>query len=210
LTKNLIVDRNDKNSQMQSDSLAISRFCHFLEERSCRFWLERELDQVLPVRRTKPDFFVIAENSVSLLVEIESFENERQALVALRQNSVISGLGHSDSRRISNAIQHACGQLKPYRDLSHPALVVIDDFRDVGMPTNLDILGLTLSEYFQPDEDRHHLSAVGWISGRQTMGFELRVFHNPHAHFPLPVNTFASQGDEHLRVTDGSFWEKFS
>jgi len=199
-----------RRSNKSSDGPAIERFCNFLEQRKCCYWLEKELQEALPRRRTKPDFFVRTASRASVLVEVESFEKDRFTLKALRQNPVMSGLGDSDSRRFLTALQHGCNQLKPYRNLAFPSLIVLDDFRRVGMPVNVDILGLTLLGYFDQDSDRHHLSAVAWLLAEQEVPCHLRVFHNPQAHYPMSPDMFGSQGDEHLRVLPGKFWEKFA
>jgi hypothetical protein len=91
------------------DSEAIKRFSSFLEQRNCCFWLENELAEVFPSRGKKLDFFVRTRNRVSILVEVESFKEDRRALKALRQNPVMSGLHQSDSRRISARIRSAGG-----------------------------------------------------------------------------------------------------
>jgi hypothetical protein len=198
-----------RRSNKSSDGPAIERFCNLLEQRKCSYWLEKELHEVLPPRRTKPDFFVRTANHASVLVEVESFKKDRFTLKALRQNPVMSGLADSDNRRFLTALQHACNQLKPYRDLQFPSLVVLDDFRCVGMPVNVDILGMCLLGYFDQNSARHHVSAVAWLLGGQDVPFYLRVFHNPYANYPMLPNIFASQSDEHLRVLPGKFWEKF-
>ena len=199
------VTRRIRNS---SDSPAFRRFSTFLEERKCSFWMENELQEVLPTRRTRPDFFVQTTGGMQLLVEIESFEKERGALKALSQNQVMSGLSQSDNKRLSTALQHASNQLKPYRDLKFPTFVVLDDFRGVGLPVNVDILGLHLLEYLDPRKDRHHLSAIGWLLDGQSTPFRMRVFHNPYAHYPISPATFPSSDDEHWHVEPGEFWKR--
>jgi hypothetical protein len=190
------------------DAAAHAHFARLLENRACNYWQENELEQVLPVRRTKPDFFVRTPSKVQLLVEIESFEKERFALVALRQNSVMSGLAHSDQRRLANAIQRACKQLKHYRDLGFPTLVILDDFQSVGMPTNPDILGLCLMECFDSKNDRRHVSAVAWLLTEPGLSPYLRIFHNLDAAAALPREAFGDQADEHWYRLPGQFWKK--
>jgi hypothetical protein len=190
------------------DGPALARFAQLLEKRACSYWQENELAQVLPVRATKPDFFVSTPSKLQLLVEIESFEKERLALLALRQNSVMSGLAYRDQRRVATAVQHASKQLKPYRDLGFPSLVVLDDFRHVGMPTNADILGLFLLEYFDPKRDRGHISAVAWLVDGEELSPYLRVFHNPYAATALPREAFGAQVDEHWSLLPGQFWKR--
>jgi hypothetical protein len=120
----------------------------------------------------------------------------------------MSGLARSDQRRSANAVQHASKQLKPYRDLGFPTLVVLDDFQDVGMPTNPDILGLCLMEYFDPKRDRDHVSAVAWLLGRTELSPYLRIFHNSYATTTLPREAFGVQADEHWYQLRGRFWKK--
>jgi hypothetical protein len=195
-------------AQCGPDAPAIAHFSNLLENRGCIYWLENELSQVLPTRNTRPDFFVKTPNDIQLLVEVESFEKERFALIALRQQPALSGLSDSDHRRICNPVQRASKQLKPYRDLRIPTLVVLDDFRDVGMPTNSDIIGLSLLRYFDPRKDRSHVSAVAWLMGDCESAFYLRIFHNPHSRTPLPKEAFHAQADEHWYQSSGEFWKK--
>ena len=190
------------------DAPALARFAQLLEKRSCDYWQENELEQVLPIRRTKPDFFVHTPSKVQLLVEIKSFKKERSALLALRQNAVMSGLTSSDERRFVNTtVQHASRQLKPYRNLNFPSLVILDDFQDVGMPTNPDILGLCLMESF-PKRDWQHISAVAWLLGGTELSPYLRIFHNPYATKALPLEAFGAQADEHWYQLPGQFWKR--
>jgi hypothetical protein len=187
------------------DAGAIKRFSTFLEQRNCCFWLENELKEVLPVRKKKPDFFVRTQSRISVLVEVESFEKGRSALDALRRNSVMTGLHWSDSRRFSSRISSAADQLGPYRDLRNPGLVVLDDFRGVGMPVNVDVLGLMLVNYFRAAH-RPYLSAVSWLLEKEDRRYFLRSFHNPHAQVPLVKHAFGI--DEDWLLPDGQFWKR--
>lgn len=189
------------------DAPALTRFSSFLEKRRCSYWGENELGQVLPLRRTKPDFFVRTSGDVGVLVELESFEKDRFVSVALRQNSVMSGLSETDNKRFSTALQHACRQLKHYRDLRFPSLVVMDDFRRVGIPLNVDILGLHLLRWFRDNSERNHISAVAWLLGDQ-FSLSLRAFCNPSASYPLGADLFDSTDDEYWQVLPGEFWKR--
>lgn len=189
------------------DAPAISRFACLMEQRNWTYWSEEELEKVLPSRRTKPDFFARTMNGVSILIEIESFQKHRFALKALRENPVMSGLGYTDNKRFSTALQHACRQLKPYRDLKFPCLVVLDDFREVSMPLNECILGLHLLRWFQENSERNHMSAVAWLLGEPS-SLRLRVFHNPNSSCALASDSFGSPHDEHWQVSPGEFWKR--
>jgi len=189
------------------DACAIARFSSFLEERSCTYWGENELGQVLPIRKTKPDFFVRTSGNSSALVELESFEKVRFTSLALGQNSVMSGLNETDNKRFSTALQHACQQLKHYRDMGFPSLVVMDDFRQIGIPVNVDILGLHLLRWFDGNTERNHVSAVAWLLGEQP-SVSLRVFHNPRASYALAASFFDSTDDEYWEVQPGEFWKR--
>ncbi len=193
--------------QAGPDSLAIKRFSKLLEDRACVYWLENELAAVLPSRKTRPDFFAQTANGIRLLVEVESFEKDRFALLALRQNRVMSGQSDSDDRRLCNAIQRASKQLKYYRDLGFPTLVVLDDFRQVGMPTNSEILGLSLLSYLEKG-NKSHISSIAWLLGHSGGPFHLRIFHNPRSLVPLPMEVFHTQVDEHWYHSPGKFWKR--
>jgi hypothetical protein len=181
-----------------SDAEALSRFRRLLEARNCHFLEERELSQVLPRRRKKPDFFARTQDGHSILIEVESFEKERAALRSLRQNSVMSGLSGRDNVRMNTALQHASSQLKHYSDLGYPSLVVLDDFRKIGMPHNVDILGMHLSNYFNLQKD--HLSAVAWFLEDPGGEGKLRIFHNPSAKNSMLPDKFIFSRDEHWKV----------
>ncbi len=189
------------------DAQAIKRFSAFLEHRKCCFWLENELTEVLPSRDKKVDFFVRTRSHLPVLVEIESFKEDRRALKALRQNSVMSGLHQSDSRRVAARVRSAGDQLESYRDRGFPGIVVLDDFRGVGMPVNTDVLGLVLMNYF-PASNRPYVSAVGWLLESDHGQYFLRVFHNPHADVPLDRTTFGTEFDEHWYQPSGRFFER--
>jgi hypothetical protein len=196
-----------KAQRLSSDALAIERFTRLIEARSFAFWGEGELGEVLPSRRTKPDFYIEDKKGYGLLVEIESFEKERYSLGALRQNSTMSGLANSDEKRMANAVQHACQQLKPYRNLRHPALVVLDDFRGIGIPQNPDISGFGLNQFFDAGDEKRHVSGVAWLVGAGE-SYGLRIFHNPQAVVPLKESMFSHHLDEHWRRPDGKPWTR--
>ena len=191
------------------DAQAIKRFAMLLDQRSCCFWREDELAEVLPLREKRVDFFVRTKSRVPLLVEIESFKEDRRALKALRQNAGMSGLQQSDGRRFSKRIRSAGDQLESYRDLRFPGIVVLDDFRGVGMPANPDALGLVLMNYF-PASNRPYLSAVAWLLERSTNQYFLRIFHNPHSDVPLDKTVFGDGPDEHWQASTGEFWKRAS
>jgi len=124
---------------MQAKSLSLSehanrRFAWLLEQRGFDYWTEDELDSKIPVMGTRPDFYVETLRSGPFLVEVESFE----------QRSVFPSVGQFDPeisiKRMRTSVRHAARQLKPYAFLEIPMLVVLDNWRLVGIPSNVGFL----------------------------------------------------------------------
>lgn len=160
------------------------RFAWLLTQRKYRFWDENQLeDKINTVAITKrPDFYIEASRKVDFLAEVESF----------KQPGPLKGIGakvisidpEQIFNRIRTAVQHAANQLRPYETLNIPMIVVLDNWRQVGIPSNaLDLRNalfgtLSVRKQVYPSETRgrwHHgkgqrlnknqgnyISAVAW------------------------------------------------
>jgi hypothetical protein len=119
-----------------SSDLANRRFAWLLEERCYPYWIESELESKIQLRGKRPDFYFEVPNVGPVLAEVESFREPTSGLSP--------GFSQFDPevhmRRIRTAVQHASRQLEPYRELKIPMLVVLDNWRLVGIPSNVGFL----------------------------------------------------------------------
>jgi hypothetical protein len=125
---------------------ANQRFAWLLEERGFAYWTEGELDSKIDVQGKRPDFYVETGKYGPLLVEVESFEESTPGLPK-------SGGGQfypeTFIKRIRTAVKHAARQLKPYQALQVPMLIVLDNWRMVGIPSDIGFLREALFGSFQ-------------------------------------------------------------
>ena len=106
-----------------------------LKQRGYSFWTEDQLEQKIEVRETRPDFYVETPRNGAFLAEVESFEKPGPFRIGAK------GGGHVDAdrgfKRIRTAVQSAARQLRPYERLGIPMLIVLDNWRMVGIPSNI-------------------------------------------------------------------------
>lgn len=114
--------------------VAETRFGWLLHQRRYAFTPEAELQRKIELRGTRPDFYVETPLG-DLLVEVESFEEET-FLRRVELGGFQSLNPEPLFRRLRTAVKHAKGQLKPYTPLGMPMLIVLDDWRRVGIPNN--------------------------------------------------------------------------
>lgn len=116
-------------------NVAERRFAWLLRQRGYLFWTEDRLEEVMAVRGKRPDFYVRTASFGDLIAEVESFEEptllDRKAMAGSRSGFINPKplLG-----RMKNAIRRAADQLKPYAEDGLPLLVVLDNWRRVGLP----------------------------------------------------------------------------
>ena len=122
---------------------ANERFRWLLTQRGYRYWTEDNLDEVILVRGKRPDFYVKTPHG-DFLAEVKSFEKEsplrflRQAM-AYNQRSIL--------KRIRKKVNDAAEQLRPYQIVGIPLLIVLDNWRRVGIPSNItDLLDALFGE----------------------------------------------------------------
>jgi hypothetical protein len=187
------------------DAPALAKFARLLSDRKLEFWMEESLQDVIEIRETRPDFLVRTGASGDILVEVESFEGESKSLSQLRNsNPFASGLSDRDFKRIRSRLDKAAAQLGPYRLDNIPLLIVLDDFREIGIPQNPDVLllalyGLDGGFAFFRTNDKRFISAVGWLRDTGS-GLCLRIIHNRWADVPLSLNAFQKTQDEHWGI----------
>ncbi len=110
------------------------RFCWLLKQRGFGYWAEDQLDQKIKVRKKRPDFYVEAPPNWKFLVEVESFQKSgplRGWSGGARARDPLPIL-----KRIRTDVGHAAQQLNPYRGLNMPMLVILDNWRQVGLRSN--------------------------------------------------------------------------
>jgi hypothetical protein len=118
------------------ENVAERRFAWLLKQRGYGFWLEDQLEEKIEVRATRPDFYVETPANGSFLVEVESFEKPGP-LRGLSRGGARAVNTELVFKRIRTAVQDAAEQLRPYKELGIPMLVVLDNWRMVGIPSNV-------------------------------------------------------------------------
>ena len=190
---------------------AEQRFIWLLRQRKYDFWPDDKLDEVIKVRQTKPDFYVRTPQNQRVLIEVESFEKPISFRSAPKQAMV------RDIRpvleRIRRTVRRGARQLEPYEPEAIPMLVVVDNWRQVGIPTNVtdlwDALFRPLGRPLMNQGVRRWISGVAFnlpkrrtspdaMTGERPM--YLQIIHNPFAFVPFPKDVFKSKGDKHYRV----------
>jgi hypothetical protein len=114
---------------MQLDT-AEKRFSWLVRQRGYRFWYEDRLEEKIEVRGRRPDFYVETPFG-DFLAEIESFKAPGPYEQMRNRVGVISS--KAVPNRMRTAVRHAAAQLKPYADLAIPLVVVLDNWRQVGI-----------------------------------------------------------------------------
>ena len=89
-----------------------------------------ELERVIEVRGPRPDFYVQSPAG-PFLAEVKAFSE--LGPIERRVGPVFSVVVEELLRTISSAFDEARQQLRPYRDLGIPAVVVLDNWRQVGV-----------------------------------------------------------------------------
>lgn len=115
--------------------VAERRFAWLLRQRGYSFWSEDQLEKKITVCQTRPDFYVETPRSGAFLVEVESFV--KPGPLARARRGAISLDAEPIFARIRLAVKHATDQLRPYKTLHVPMLVVLDNWRRVGIPSNI-------------------------------------------------------------------------
>ena len=118
--------------------IAERRFAWLLNQRSYGFWSENELEQKIELRGTRPDFYVETSRNGTFLVEVESFEEAGPFRIGSRGGAAVDS--ERIFRRIRTAVQNAARQLRPYKGLGIPMLIALDNWRMVGIPSNISDL----------------------------------------------------------------------
>jgi len=112
--------------------LGKERFAWLLRQRNMPFVDEDHIaDELCVTRNTKPDFLVSIPGFPRFLVEVEGFEGPGP--LATRTARSYSGCADEMLPKLRTAVKRAANQLKWYRDLSLPMLVILDDARHVGI-----------------------------------------------------------------------------
>lgn len=146
------------------------RFAWLLKQRGYDFWREDQLEQKIEVLEKQPDFYVETPRRGPFLAEVESFESPGPLSSTSRGGTVVDA--QRIFRRIRTAVQNAAAQLRPYRILNIPMLIVLDNWRLVGIPSNIVDLRNALFgtlEFRMPvdlDSGRAIMSEAHWHHGK--------------------------------------------
>lgn len=110
--------------------VAERRFSWLLTQRGCTFVREQELEKVLEVLGPRPDFFVRSPAG-SFIAEVKAF---REPGPLDRRSGRVFSVGVGEMlKRLSSAVDEARRQLRAYRDLAIPRVVVLDNWRQIGL-----------------------------------------------------------------------------
>jgi hypothetical protein len=116
------------------DNLAEIRFSWLLKQRGYSYWTEGQLEERVQIRGKRPDYYVETPHHGAFLAEVESFEKA----------GPLDGLGRFAAydgdrvfKRIRTAVGNGAEQLRPYSDLCIPMLIILDNWRRVGIPSNV-------------------------------------------------------------------------
>ncbi len=116
--------------------LGKERFAWLLRQRGIPFWDEDSLESRITIREEKrPDFYAEPEEQRPILVEVEGLHAIRSRFLAV---DPVQNL-----KRLCGPVKLAAKQLKPYRVLRIPMIVVVDNARRVGVSlATMDLIQL--------------------------------------------------------------------
>ncbi|OPX84594.1 MAG: hypothetical protein A4E53_03852 [Pelotomaculum sp. PtaB.Bin104] len=118
------------------DKISLQGFEWLLKQRGYQYWQEDELEKVIAVRGTHPDFYVKTPQC-EFLAEVKSFEAPSVIDEAVNRGIKVGVVEPKDLlKRLSGACKEAARQLKPYADLNLPMIIVLDNWRRVRIPLN--------------------------------------------------------------------------
>jgi hypothetical protein len=121
-----------------NDSFSLERAKWLFKQRGFNYLEENELTRELPDLGTRPDFLINAPGVGNILVEVESFIEKVEGFPPPRGFSQVNM--RPPIRRMSTAIRHAARQLRPYAALGIPLIVLLDNHRLCGIPSNIGFL----------------------------------------------------------------------
>jgi hypothetical protein len=106
--------------------LGKERFAWLLRQRGIAFWDEDCLELRIKIREGKrPDFYAEPKGQPPILVEVEGLHAIRSRFLAV---DPVQNL-----KRLRGPVELAAKQLRPYRVLGIPMIVVVDNARRVGV-----------------------------------------------------------------------------
>ncbi len=111
------------------EDVAERRFAWLVTQRGCTFVREHELEAAIKVCGPRPDFYVRSPAG-PFIAEVKAFE---KAGPLERKGRVFSVGTEQLLRPISGAIHEARRQLRAYRHLAIPRVIVLDNWRQVGL-----------------------------------------------------------------------------
>lgn len=126
------------------DEISIRRCTWLLNQRGYRYWREDDIGQILQLRQKRPDFLVETPAATRFLLEAKSFENE--TILHKIEASTFS-LGHMTlQRRVNRLVRDAAEQLPDYASYGLPGVIVLDNYRQVGVHLDEHGLGSVFGE----------------------------------------------------------------
>jgi hypothetical protein len=147
--------------------VAEKRFAWLLKQRGFLYWPESKLENKIEVKGKRPDFFVDTK-IIDIMVEVESLREPGP--LDVRKNKIGNCSPEEFFERLRGPVKHAAKQLKPYKDLRIPCLVVLDNWRRLKIPTGIielvQIFG-TIKVQGEIDDERGMISQTQFCRGKE-------------------------------------------
>ncbi len=190
-----------KRKRVDIMDIAKERFAWLLNQRGFRFEDEANLDKHIEVKNTRPDFLVSPTGSCRFFAEVEGFEKPGPLRRATAR--VYSAPADQMLPRLRTAVRHGSIQLKPYRHLNIPMIVVLDNHRRVGISLGkTDLINLLgTQEICQPiNVDTGDPVGSPYFQGSDQSFHVLSPQHNRHVS-AVAVN-LPKEGHQHIKPVD--------
>lgn len=178
----------------KEDDISLKRFTWLLEQRGYEYYPEDRLDEKIKVLNKRPDFYVETRKHGTFLVEIKSFKRPGPLPASSSSSRVMASDPEEGYKRIRNTVMHAADQLRPYKNLTIPMLVILDNYRRIGIPSNIldlrNALFGTLEIRRRFDPDCQTLDPPRWHHGKgQRLNSEIGKYISAVA-WNLPKNSY--------------------
>lgn len=146
------------------EDVAEHRFSWLLRQRGCTYVREDQLEQVMMVRGPRPDFYVRSPSG-PFLAEVKAF---RQLGPIDRRSGRVFATGIQELLKpISSSVDEARRQLRAYRELEIPTVIVLDNWRQIG----IDLDDVILVQLFGEIEFIVQVSTDGGPAGETQLAY---------------------------------------
>ncbi len=182
------------------NDLARARFAWLLNQRGIPFCDQANLERLISIRETRPDFYARPLGFPPFLAKVGEPGEEGPALLG----EAPAGTDERAHRRLSRVVRHAARHLRPHKQLGVAMVVVLDDGLlpvPLGAQDLIHLAGALESR-------RPYVSAILVNLLRLPLDRaapleperprRARILHNPAAAIPLHLGIFLEPEDEHI------------